>query len=213
MKQEQGLVFRDNYKDVVKAWQQRSLTWDWQKKFASLGLPAYQGDVPGLTYYGVYYQWDPADGHLYEAGQPQRELDFATLMNIYQIIFHENNQPRLAGEWIPLHQVKRTNVFTSAFRKSTLEPFAAFFSGRPELLIRAGEKLGFERIKYSDAGFEAKVFECLPIRFLFWDGDEEFPAQANILFDANITDFVHEESVVMIGSDGAERLIETAQKI
>ena len=34
----------------------------------------------------------------------------------------------------------------------------------------------------------------------FWDGDEEFPAQVNLLFDRNATDLIHVESVVTIAS-------------
>ena len=45
---------------------------------------------------------------------------------------------------------------------------------------------------------------------VFWDGDDEFKAQANILFDADITDFLHEETVVCIGADLVKRLCEEA---
>ena len=45
---------------------------------------------------------------------------------------------------------------------------------------------------------------------LFWDGDDEFPAQANMLFDSNITDFMHEENVVGVASDAAAFLAEAA---
>jgi hypothetical protein len=53
----------------------------------------------------------------------------------------------------------------------------------------------------------------MPIRFLFWDGDEEFPAQANILFDENITEFTHEETVVTIASDGVRCLTDAARAL
>ena len=36
---------------------------------------------------------------------------------------------------------------------------------------------------------------------LFWDGDEEFEAQGNMLFDSDITDFLHEENVVCVAAD------------
>ena len=48
------------------------------------------------------------------------------------------------------------------------------------------------------------------LEVVFWDGDEEFPAQANILFDGDITDFLHEETVVCVAADLFRRLVEEA---
>ena len=48
------------------------------------------------------------------------------------------------------------------------------------------------------------------MRYLFWDGDDEFPAQANILFDKNVVDFIHVESTVTIAMEGLYRLAEAA---
>ena len=60
----------------------------------------------------------------------------------------------------------------------------------------------------SDAGYELLAFSCIPVRFLFWDGDDEFPAQANILFDKSATDYIHVESLVSIASEGLSLLSE-----
>lgn len=63
---------------------------------------------------------------------------------------------------------------------------------------------------WSDVGYELRAFACIPIRFLFWEGDEEFPAQANVLFDAGATDFIHGESVVPIASVGLDKIVRAA---
>ena len=57
-----------------------------------------------------------------------------------------------------------------------------------------------------DVGYILPVFPFLEIAVLFWDGDEEFPAQANMLFDSNITDFMHEENVVGVAADAVHYL-------
>ena len=54
------------------------------------------------------------------------------------------------------------------------------------------------------------AFACIPVTFLFWDGDDEFPAQGNILFDASATDFIHVESVVTLASVGLQKLADHA---
>ena len=66
--------------------------------------------------------------------------------------------------------------------------------------------LGGKKLPWSDMGYELSAFECIPVRFLFWEGDEEFPAQGNLLFDAGVTDFIHGESIVTIASVGLSRL-------
>ncbi|MEE0420732.1 MAG: DUF3786 domain-containing protein [Lachnospiraceae bacterium] len=200
--------FQGNYERVLDEWREKSRTWDLRKKWGELGLPEYAGENPRLACYGVMYEWNPRDGRIYEAGHPEREAQFTTAMNIYSLLYYSRTAPALSGIWVPLREVKRAYPFAAAFQNRALGPFARCFDGRKEALIRAGEQLGFRRIPFSDAGFEAMAFPCLPVRFLFWDGDEEFPAQANILFDSNITDFVHEETVVMLGEDGVRRLME-----
>ncbi|MBQ3478540.1 MAG: DUF3786 domain-containing protein [Clostridia bacterium] len=84
------------------------------------------------------------------------------------------------------------------------------FDGHLEALRRASEALKGERIKQGDGGYIFRAFDCMPVMMVFWDGDDEFPAQANLLFDANITDFTHEETVCCVAGDLMRRLKELA---
>ena len=111
---------------------------------------------------------------------------------------------------MPFDKLKRTAPFYQAFRKSIIEPFARTFTGHTQELERACTALGGEKLPYSDAGYEIKAFSCIPLRFLYWEGDEEFPSQGNILFDASATDFIHEESIVSIAAVGFGRLAKEA---
>ena len=70
--------------------------------------------------------------------------------------------------------------------------------------------LGGRELPQGDVGYEIKAFECMPMRFYFWDADEEFEAQGNILFDYSATDFNHIESAVSIADVGIKRLAELA---
>ena len=52
---------------------------------------------------------------------------------------------------------------------------------------------------------------CIPVRLNFWDADDEFPAQANLLFDSSATDFNHVESIVTIATEALYQLAEAAE--
>jgi len=201
---------KNNYKDVIISWEQKAVEWDFKTKYEQLGLVGYTKEkMLPITFYGKEYWINRENGGIYKAGE-ERKAGFDTAMSIYSLFFHSVEHPRNAGIWVPFRDVKRAAPFTEAFKRTVLQPFSATFEGRLEKLLMAGEKLGFERITHSDAGFQAMAFSCMPVQFLFWDGDEEFPAQANILFDSEITDYIHEETVVLIAGEGTKRLMGTA---
>lgn len=88
--------------------------------------------------------------------------------------------------------------------------FSATFSGHAKELREAFIKLGGKGLPQGDVGYEIKAFQCIPLRFFFWDRDEEFEAEGNILFDYSATDFNHVESAVSIADVGIKRLAEIA---
>lgn len=205
-----GDLIHNNYEVLLRKWQQQATSWNFRERYEAIGLSGYHENFPTILYFGRRYVIDRSNGLITDAIQPERELTLSTWMNIYNLFYYSKERPKLSGRWVSFQDIPRTNVFTKAFFGQTVNPFAKIFSGRMPELIRAGEKLGFRRIAASDVGFEADVFECLPIRFLFWDGDEEFSANANVLFDANVTDFVHAETVVTLASDGLQMLEKSA---
>ena len=202
---------KDNYELLIEQWREKTLTFDYKERYEALGLPGYSddGDLP-IESFGRLYMISREDGRVRDVEKPDRKLSYQTVLSIYHLFYFSAKRPVNSGRFVPFRDVKRCAPFDPAFKKLILMPFARAFEGRKELLIEAGEKLGYKRIKYSDAGFEARAFECMPVQILFWDGDDEFPAQANILFDENITDFTHEETVVVIGENAVRSLVEAA---
>ena len=59
------------------------------------------------------------------------------------------------------------------------------YSGRIPDFKEAAVKLGGILIPGGDAAVELELFDNLYIRFLLWEGDEEFPASSQILFSSN----------------------------
>lgn len=156
------------------------------------------------------YRIDKKSGHIIDVNAPERKLSFNVLMSIYNLFYYSKAGAAVRGEFVPFRAVKRASPFAPAFEKSLEFGLTKPFSGKAELLRKAGEKLEGEPVNYGDVGFVVRSFDFMPVMVVFWDEDDEFPAQANMLFDADITDYIHEETVCCIAGEVMERLIEEA---
>ena len=59
------------------------------------------------------------------------------------------------------------------------------YGNRLETMERIMDTLGAAQVHMADKGYELEIFENFYLRFLFWEGDEEFPASSQILFSSN----------------------------
>lgn len=99
---------------------------------------------------------------------------------------------------------------TSNYIKLCDEWAEKFLQMDKEELENAFEKLNGVRLPQGDVVYQIDASACEPMRFYFWDYDDEFEAQANILFDYSATDFNHVESAVSTAEMGVRRLAEVA---
>jgi hypothetical protein len=75
---------------------------------------------------------------------------------------------------------------------------AAFTFGFKLAAFRAAcEKMGAVAVKHGDAGFELELVPGYRMQILMWEGDDEFPPNAQILYSDNFADgFMAEDRVV-----------------
>lgn len=190
-----------NYVKVMEKWRQDFVTWDHEALCAKVGIHTYDEEAVRLSYFGVPHEIDRKTGRISCPGDVSYEPGFDEALAIYNFFYYAKEGAENSGEWVHFRNVKDAGVFENAFEHLVLEPFAAYFSGRTEDFMAAGEGLGFLPLPYGDASFQVPAFSGIPLRVVFWDGDEEFPAKINLLFDKNITEFIHPESVTMLGSE------------
>ena len=198
---------KDNYALVCEKWRKIFLEMDVEELARRFGLKLDE-DALYITYFGENYRLNRRSGMITPADDPEKRLGFNTLMCIYHLFYYSKPDAHVKGEFIPFRQVKGAAPFDPAFRETVLKPLAETFSGHPEALERACKRLGGRPIRQGDVGYTIDATGCLPMTVVFWDGDEEFEAQANILFDSAVTDFLHEETVVCLASWMVQRLTE-----
>ncbi len=193
-------TIESNYDKVRENWRQKFLSMDQEALIRRFRLTADENALY-LTYFSRVLRIDRKDGSIVFRDRPELPLTFNTVISIYNMFHYAKEHPMASGDLVPFRKVKRVYPFETAYQKTILKPMEDFFSGHVPELKAACEKLHGTPLSQGDVGYVIPVFPFLDIAVLFWDSDEEFPAQANMLFDSAITDFMHEENVVGVASD------------
>lgn len=134
------------------------------------------------------------------------ELYFNETMALYHLLKFTRDNPQASGIWVPNMELDGASLRRRQ-ADPLLTPFSAFFAGRAELLrSRCLALQGSPLAIKGDVAFLFHAVPQIPLRLIFWDEDEEFPAQTQVLVDSRVTDFLHYESVGCVVSDLLEKL-------
>ena len=115
--------------------------------------------------------------------------------------------PDLTGRWISYREIPGASFYFGAFVKRAVDPLKKVFGQNISGFSRAAEKLRARIIENGDAGFEFRVLPAVPLQLILWEGDDEFPAEANILFDETIGRILSPEDVAWLAGMVVYRLI------
>lgn len=203
---------QSNYDRVVETWRKKFLDMDQEKIIRKFHLESDEASLY-VTYFSNTLRIDRQTGVItFEGGKLSGESPgFNTSVTIYNMFHYSKDDPKASEKLVPFREVKRVYPFERAYQNTIIQKLQDTFSGHVEELKKACESLGGVRMSQGDAGYILPVCPFLKIAVLFWDGDEEFQAQANMLFDSNITDFMHEENVVGVASDAVYYLTLAAE--
>ena len=115
--------------------------------------------------------------------------------------------PDLTGKWVSYREIPGASFYFGAFVKRAVDPLKKVFGQNISGFCQAAEKLQARKIENGDAGFEFQMFPAVPLQLILWEGDDEFPAEANILFDKTIGRILSPEDVAWLAGMVVYRLI------
>lgn len=88
-------------------------------------------------------------------------------------------------------------VYIQPFTGRVLTRAAFSLGTRVAAFHQAAEKLGGIPLRHGDAGYEFTLFDTYRLRLMVWEGDDEFPPNAQLLYSANFAEgFAAEDRVV-----------------
>lgn len=119
--------------------------------------------------------------------------------------------PSPARHWISYREIPGAGFYFGAFVKRAVEPLKKVFGRNIAGFSRAARKLNATEIGSGDAGFEFSVLPAVPLQLIIWSGDDEFPPEANILFDKTIGRILSPEDVAWLAGMVVYRLMALAR--
>jgi hypothetical protein len=110
----------------------------------------------------------------------------------------ENGNPA-AGGYAGFQNLPDGMFYHGPFRKRSVARLLSTFGPDPQSLVTAGLSVGGERWNLGDASVRLEVFPTVDAVVVFYDGDDEFPQDANVLFSDNIATYLSLEDVAVLG--------------
>ena len=114
-----------------------------------------------------------------------------------------------AGEWVAFRDLTDGLFYAASFVQRAEEPLAQAFgvgSGGLEALRAAAAAAGGLPLELADAAYAFQALPRLALAALVWAGDDEFSAQARVVFDAAAGHYLPAEDLAGLGGLLARRL-------
>jgi hypothetical protein len=117
-----------------------------------------------------------------------------------------NGMP-LTGRYISYSELPDGRFYSQAFQGYTGYELARRFGNEPEALLNAAVKIGGIPHSLGDASFLFQVLPHVMLLVVYWQGDDDFPANCQILFDAAAATQLPTDACAIAGSMLTRRLL------
>ena len=109
----------------------------------------------------------------------------------------ESRDVRWGGEWKTFREMPWGEMYIKPYTGRVLTRAAFTFGTRVAAFRTAAEKMGGLSLPNGDAGFQFDLIGGYRMRILVWEGDDEFPPNAQVLYSDNFAEgFAAEDRVV-----------------
>ncbi len=115
-----------------------------------------------------------------------------------------------ADRWVAFRDLPDGLFYAQAFAGHAEGEIAARFGSDVGAFRRAAAALAGQPLDLADASFRFQALPRLGVAVLVWAGDDEFPGQARMLFDAQAGSYLPTEDLSGIGDWLAHKLVRTA---
>ncbi len=104
----------------------------------------------------------------------------------------------LTGEWITFKELPGGQIYVEPYQGRAIKPLLKHFGNNPEQFQEMALGLNGQVESFGDVSVILQPFPKVPVGFVFWKGDEEFPPSANIIYDAAAPHYLPTEDYALL---------------
>ena len=176
----------------------------YEELFRKLDVQDAQNRLPGVKWDGKEFYVNLL-GREYAISHPEyviRAIDGGKLppLPVQTFLLRyllESKDVTWCGTWKTFREMPWGEMYIKPYTGRVLTRAAFTFGTRVAAFKAACEKMGAEPLKHGDAGYQFDLIGGYMMQILVWEGDDEFPPNAQIIYSDNFADgFAAEDRVV-----------------
>lgn len=130
---------------------------------------------------------------------------FFYLMVLVYLIEAKDIKP--THTWVSEKDLRGGATFFRGPHSLQIEELEHLYGRNPDAFLNAGKRLGGSEIFYGDRAFALEVFPKVPLAYILWKRDEEFPPRVGVLFDSTIESHLPLDIIWCMVAETSRRLI------
>jgi Domain of unknown function (DUF3786) len=138
-------------------------------------------------------------------------ITLTTKIILLHYIMGASGEP-IGSDLIPYEDIPGCRAYAPVFERRVTRPLLSAFGFARDAFSEAGSGLGAQKAEYGDVSFTLQALPRVPITFILWEGDTDFPPSMKVLFDRSIHTYLPLEDIVVISKMAATRIIKEARK-
>ncbi len=158
-----------------------------------------------ITVWGDEYAVHPHEckiSRLADEGREPHELFYFFI--VYYLL--RSKAAGISGQWISEKDIPGGPTFFRGPHAIPTHLISCRFESDVNAFCRRCEQLGGSSLDMADAAFCFEITPKIPVAVLYWSGDDDFPAEAKILYDKSICEHLTPDVVFSLAVEICRRI-------
>lgn len=125
------------------------------------------------------------------------ELGLIERILVLHYLTYAGGTPNL-NKSISFKELPGGSIYIEPFTNRCIRPLIHLFGNNLASFQESAEKFGGVKREYGDMSYGFYPLPRIPVTLVIWAADEEFPANANIIFDESAADYLHTEDYAFL---------------